>query len=385
MYVISNAMMNQAEVVQLDRWEYGPLELVFFDASRFSGQEGRMSTEVAMAVVEWNRHHRGGFVRPEEAVEVIERHLPGVLRMTNPNVFLVPRINGYTELHAMLSSVLPDAILRRRGIGKIKATFWLYPFIDLDVRTAAYAAATEAAFRDFIWPRLARKNRLKRLHFALDSSLRLLAGDVGFWMNRLYRVAVERCEFFKETRDDRWDSLARIEASVREELAPAEEGRFIVRRPLMGGPLWDRDDPGECEAVVDEVLEGGGVMESLYPVLEVLHSHRTHEDFSDRYSWVKEDFERSFYSKRSKVRVSLVETVDELPAWEASAPEGYGRVLFRDLMCFFEPRDRHIILALRHGKTVSEIARESGLRGHASVSRRVKRIKAKLRQLLERT
>ena len=224
---------------------------------------------------------------------------------------------------------------------------------------------------------------MNKLHFANDSPLRLLAGDTRFWMSRLYRVAADRSEWFEEAHNDDWDPLEKIEAAARQQLPAEDQDRYVIRRPLMGGDLWDPENPAECDEIIDEMLDGGSVMESLHPVLDVLHSHRTHEDFSDRYSWVKGDFERSFYSKRSRVKVSLVETVDDLPAWEATEPEGYGRVLFRDLMCFVEPKNRHIILALRQGKTVSEIARENGLNGHAAISRRVKQIKAKLRKLLD--
>jgi hypothetical protein len=52
---------------------------------------------------------------------------------------------------------------------------------------------------------------------------------------------------------------------------------------------------------LDDAIAGAGVMESIDPVLELLCTHRTHEDFSSRLSWIKEDFERSFYSKRAQV------------------------------------------------------------------------------------
>jgi hypothetical protein len=108
-------------------------------------------------------------------------------------------------------------------------------------------------------------------------------------------------------------------------------------------------------------------MESLDPAIETLHSHRVHEDFSDRYSWIKEDFERSFYSKRAKLKVSLVETQD-----------GYERVLFRDVLAFLNSSERHLVIALRSGKTTTEIACEA--KSHAAVLRRVKKLQAKVKR-----
>jgi len=151
----------------------------------------------------------------------------------------------------------------------------------------------------------------------------------------------------------------------------------------MGGTLWDPNDEGECEDVIEEMLSGGEVMESLDPVLDVLQSHRTHEDFSDRYSWIKEDFERSFHRKRNKVRVTLLETIDNLPAWSAEEPSANGEVLFRDFLSFFDRRDRHLIVAVRQGKTLTEIASEVGHKGHAAISRRLAVVKNKLRALMQ--
>jgi len=380
MRVISNAFMSQAEIVQVDRWDHGPLELLFLDMARVTKE--RFPVELTLAFVEWNRSFRGGFARPAKSLDTLEKFIPGLPKLTNPNVFIAPTVDGFSELHAMLASVVPERILKKHGIEKIRSTLWLWPVLGDDVRSSAYAAAAENAFQEFIWQKLARRKRLKKLHFADNSPLRLLAGDTRFWMNRLYRVAVDRSDWFEETHNDEWDSLEKIEDAVRRDMAPEDQDKFLVRRPLMGGELWDPDDPEECDDVVEEMLDGGGVMESLHPVIDALHSHRTHEDFSCQYSWVKEDFERSFYSKRSKVKVSLVETVDDLPAWEATEPDGYGDVLFRDLMCFVNPKDRHIVLALRQGKTVTEIARDKGLNGHAAISRRVKQIRAQIREVL---
>src|SRR6185436_15978799 len=113
-----------------------------------------------------------------------------------------------------------------------------------------------------------------------------------------------------------------------------------------------------------------------------LHRHHAHEDFSSRYSWVKEDFERSFYSKRSKLKVELIETVDDAPVWNSAEPDGYERVLFRDILAALNVRERRLLLALRMGKTSTEIARGQGLTGHAAISRRIKGLKAKIAKLL---
>ncbi len=62
--------------------------------------------------------------------------------------------------------------------------------------------------------------------------------------------------------------------------------------------------------------------------------------------------------------------------------EPYEQVLFRDVIAVLDQKERRLVLALRSGKNASTIARESGLRGHASVSRRIAALKAKVSELL---
>ena len=379
MFVISNAMLSQAEVVQSNRWDCGPLQLLFIP------QRGRRDLEQVGLVYEWNRSLSGGFARPAEAHDYVERGL-GLRNLTNPNLVLVPRQrNGYSELHGMLASLVPSAILAEFGIPKVKANLALILRRRLDPLPANYAERACAAFEKYIWTKLAPAARLRSDFFSPTSPLRLLAGDAQFWMHRLYRIALDRAEDAPEAReseDDKWDPLDQLEQQFKASIPADNPHAFHVRRPLVGGTICDVDDPDECDYFVEEMIHGAGVMDSLGPVIEALHAHRTHDDFSDRYSWVKEDFERSFYSKRSKLKVSVIETIDEMPVWSADDEQGYERVLFRDMMAFLDRNDRHLVLALRSGKTTTEIARELGHSGHAAVSRRIKKLRAKVKALL---
>jgi len=382
MRVVSNAMMDQAEIVQADRWERGPLELVFLKDVE------ALDIESELHLIDWNRHHRAGWLRAAGEVDFALKVAPRLREQENPNVFLVPSVHGYTELHCMLASLVPEAILRRHGLRKESTNAWLMPLFAersmLDPTIARKATASVEAFNEYLWPKLAGRRGLRN-DFSPVSSLRLLASDTPYWMSRLYRLALARWDSMGPTRhEDRdWKSLDVLWEELRQQVPVEHLKGVTLSRPYYGGTLWDENDQRECDGVLEELLGDGGGQESLEPVLQVLNSSRTHEDFSDRYSWVKEDFERSFYSKRSKIRVSLVETVDDVPVWSAPEPEGYGNVLFRDVLSFFDAKDRHLVLALRHGKTVSEIAREQGLKGHASVSRRLKRIRAKVREVLK--
>jgi hypothetical protein len=139
-----------------------------------------------------------------------------------------------------------------------------------------------------------------------------LAGDSRFWMQRIYRIALERREsFFAPTthEDAGWVSMDEVRSRFYAEIPAEDAQQYYVRRPLTGGTIWDEKDRNEREAVIDDAISGAGVMDSLDPIVDVLRAQRVHEDFSARSSWIKEDFERSFYSKRAKLKVELVETM----------------------------------------------------------------------------
>jgi hypothetical protein len=250
-----------------------------------------------------------------------------------------------------------------------------------------FAERVERAFARYMWARICPEKRARPEFFSSASPLKLMAGDVRFWMQRIYRIALDRREacFEPVPDDEEWKPMVELEREFREMLREKQEDGdpFVLRRPLYGGDLWDSNEEEEREAVIEEAIHGAGVIESLDPVIELLSSHRTHEDFSDEYSWIKEDFERSFYSKRAKLRVELVETIDDAPVWECDECEGYTDLLFRDVLAALDVNERKLLLAIRHGKTVCELTREHGLRGHASISRRLQRIKDAVLKLLQ--
>lgn len=59
--------------------------------------------------------------------------------------------------------------------------------------------------------------------------------------------------------------------------------------------------------------------------------------------------------------------------------------MFRDILAALDLRERKLFLALRMGKTVTEIATGDNLAGHASISRRIKTLKQKVRMLIQQS
>lgn len=322
--------------------------------------------------------------RDGESMEQLSKIVPWIEAKANPNfIFACEHPNGTSELDTMLASLLPEESLARLSLPRQAAEMWLMPWGG--GMRPAQASSVHAEFGRLIWRLLAPSARLDAAHFAPNSPLRLLANDHRMWMNRIYRIALDRREAcFTPTRkeDSDWRPLTELRAELDRQLRPEDRTRYEMRRPLMGGVVWDVHDPEDREAVLREAIDGAGVMESLEPVVALLRKSRAHEDFSATASWVKEDFERAFYKKRAALKVSIVETVDDLPVWSVADNDGYAEVLFRDVLAFLDVKERRLMLALRAGKTASQIARDADLRGHASVSRRIAALKKKIGALL---
>jgi hypothetical protein len=375
---ISNAHFYQAEVTQADRWDHGPLELAYLSEPASRGPEN------LVAIHDWNASQRAGFLRSAEVMSQLATIAPHVEARSNPNIILVPTVLGTTSLDVMLASLLPDAALQDAGLERRSANMTLaFPSSQKDKKD--YGSRARKAFSKHVWSMIAPKARLDSSAFSMNSPLQLLAGDTRFWSHRIYRLALDRRDAWfepTENEDEDWTPLDVIEREMLSAIPVDTRHKFSVHRPLVGGEVWDAEDAAEREDVLRAAIDGDGVMASLEPVIELLHSHRAHEDFSERYSWIKEDFERSFYSKRARVKVDLVETIDDAAAYDVDSDTAYADVLFRDLLAVLDVRERRLCIALRLGKTASEIARDEGLKGHASVSRRIQALKRRVAPLL---
>lgn len=380
MRVLSNAFLSQAEIESLDHWEQGPLELIFLDVDQIELSE----CEWTGLVANWNREYQGGWLRDGHTCDKLEELIPALKHTKTPNIFIVPRQDGVSELDVMLASLLPEETRQRHDIAiETPANMWLLPF-GREGLGPDFASRCERAFEEYIWSKLMPSTRHHVDCFSRNSPYRLLAGDTRLWMNRIYHVALERWESFPIVSEDSesWEPLEVIQQQVYEEL-PELRGRVEIRRPRTGGEIWNPEDQEECDEVISEAIAGARAVESLENVVDLLLSNATHEDFADRYSWVKEDFERSFYSKRARVKVTLVETVDDFPVWTSNEPQGYENILYRDMLALLDIKERHLVVALRHGKTLTEIAEDLGYKSHSPISRAVSALKEKVRRILD--
>jgi hypothetical protein len=206
--------------------------------------------------------------------------------------------------------------------------------------------------------------------FSRDDPVRLLAHNLDFWVPPVTEVI-----------QDILRELPSSESSTEEDLPQGpvvlEDGTPLTGaafgRPRMGSDVWR----GEAEAaeVVARVLERADTGGQLRGVLDTVRSHRVEDDFSERWSRTREDFERRLYSKRSKVKVRFVELHDTIPV-QGPETEIVGNQVCADFLALLDPVDRQVVVLLTSGTTrLGDVAEAMGYRTHSAISKRLARIR----------
>ena len=157
----------------------------------------------------------------------------------------------------------------------------------------------------------------------------------------------------------------------------------VIGGPRAGGDLWR----GEAEAAevlqwtVDEADADG----RLRGILEAVRSNRVEDDFSEHWSYAREDFERKLYRKRSKVKVRFVELTDTIPV-QGPGTDLDANLVFADFLALLDRQEQQVVILLQSGVTkVGEVASILGYKNHSPVSKRLTRIRMKAEEYFNRT
>ena len=141
----------------------------------------------------------------------------------------------------------------------------------------------------------------------------------------------------------------------------------------MGGDVWRGEDEAEC--MVERTIEAADAHGRFRDILDAVRSNRVEEDFSERWSCAREDFERKLYHKRLKIKVRFVELTDTIPV-QGPETEVVDRTVISDFLALLDERDRQVVVLLSSGVTkLAEVADMMGYRNHSPVSKRLDRIR----------
>lgn len=358
---LSAAFMYQAVLRSTDP---DPVEYVTLRMDSLIG-EARMKKELLVA--RWNMMWEAGqYRRRLFDYDELPEDMRKITDVGDVNVMFVPRTTSRYYEYAPLLHLLRRSTLERFRLPLVRAGSW--PFMmdstkpdrflppDFEQRLAR-------AWSWEIWRRLMPGSPLGA--FSQSDPIRLLSHNLDFWIPPVTEV-------IRMTLED----LPEVDKGVSEETVSLEDGSLLkgaVRgNPRKGGPIWI----GEAEAAetLDWTVDAADKTGNLRAILDAVRSNRVEDDFSDRWSYAREDFERKLYSKRSKHRVRFVELKDTIPVVGPES-EILGQLVTNDFLTLLDKRNRQIVVLLNSGVTKkSEIAQILGYANHSAVSKRLARI-----------
>ena len=371
--VISSAFMNQAVVVPDD--EPTPPEYAFVPL--VGSHEERMKQSLFMT--EWNFCWEWGGYRPDRFREEAPKQLRWLEDHANLNLRLVPcdtlrsstaALHGYGPLVALM----PLHVARPLKLATHRIYSWPPGPAWLDDPIPRAKESLGKALAEHLWPILCGRSSPR--DFSSSEPLVVLAHSPDFWLPYMDLMIQRHCREWGRVPEDS-DEQRRVLAEGQRQL----DVPGTVRRPCFGGEVWFGEE--EAWEAANEMVEVADEQGRLRGIIEAVRSSRVQDDFSDRWSWVREDFERKLYAKRIKPKVRFVELDDTLPVHGPDVEAEIERsLLWQDLFAVLNPREKEIVVCLRNGSGTTDIARELGYANHSPVSKALARIRRKAERLL---
>jgi len=209
--------------------------------------------------------------------------------------------------------------------------------------------------------------------FSPEEPLRLLANSLDFWLPYADLVAKRRMLDYGAAsfrNDDEMRMAKRLKS---------DHPSLTFEPPIYHSTAWEgEEDAMTATAEMVEAADAGGRLRGL---IEAIRSNRLQDDFSDRWSYAKEDFERRLYKKRSKCKVTFVELDETVPV-HGPTVEYEANLVWDDLLAIADQAERSILVLLRAGETrLGDIASLLGYKNHSPVSKKLTAIRRKAERL----
>ncbi|MEU7139775.1 sigma-70 family RNA polymerase sigma factor [Nocardia sp. NPDC046473] len=273
----------------------------------------------------------------------IPSRLEKALGSNNANALLVLRTRSRYPEYLALFHLLSRSTVERYGLPLLSRGHWPYrmdwfpgePQLPLD-----FENRLSRAWASTVWRHLVPGSPISG--FTASDPIRLLAHNLDFWIPPVG---------------------ATIQQTLREKLP--------VDTAVMD--MWR----GEREAadMVRRTVDQADKNEQLRGILDAVRSNRAEDDFSDRWTYAREDFERKLYRKRSQIKVRFVELTDIIPV-QGPETEIVDRMVYGDFLALLNEKDREVVVLVYSGITnLTEIAEIMGYRNHSAVSKRLNRIR----------
>lgn len=337
----------------------------------YQNQKRRAEKEVTIA--EWNMIWEVGHLRTDFFWGKLPTELEWLKDYEGENIYLIPDQKDFPyQTYAPLFHLLPKTTRNKFSLPLIKKGNW--PFtVDFDSHLIGdlfknnFLTQFSNAFAYHIWPLLDRQNKLNA--FSENDSITLLAHNLKYWLPSMYSVIEDAVQEFGRVEPQSKDQLKKIKTIQK------QYPEIDVKLPLMGGHVWlGEDEAWEfTKRLVDKADENG----QLRNIIDTIKSNRVHDDFSDKWSYAKEDFERKLYSKRNKVKVNFIE-IDETTPIHSQTSEIDNNLLWDDMLSLVDKKERRVVVCLKKGITNhKEISEILGYKNHSPVTKTIKKIRDK--------
>lgn len=353
-------------------------EYVYLPMELFKKQNGERQAKILVTIAEWNFAWESGHLRFEMFGDELPEEMVWLGKYADKNIYLLPKIgkNHYYS-YTPLFHLLPQAVLKKHGLPMLKKGLWPFlrrQWILEELLPKDFDTRLSRAFASHIWKLIDKGSPLKA--FSASDPLKLIAHNLDFWIPYAHQVIEDKVRSYGHVplEDKRQSGLLK---RIKKEM-PLD---VSVDRPLYGGDIW----VGEAEAAeaTKNIVNKANSDGRLSAIIDAIRSHRVEDDFSAKWSYAREDFERKLYHKRNRIKVRFVELKDTIPT-HGSESEVENNLLWENLLALLDNKQRAIIILLRSGITkVGEISKILGYANHSPISKELARIRRIAQRLLQ--
>jgi hypothetical protein len=290
-----------------------------------------MAIKREVAIAKWNTLWEAGqFRRRFFDEEELSPDLSKIVDRGDLNIIFIPRTSSRYYEYAPLYHLLTRSTCERFGLPLLTGGQWPFVIKSADVckyLPTDFEQRLSRAWASTVWRQLNSGSGLTA--FSSDDPIRLLAHNLDYWIPAVTETIQDRLRAFPVVAGDGElpDRIQLVDGTVFEQAVPAW--------PRTGGELWLGEvDAAEVLALTVDRADSTG---QLRGILDAVRSHRVEDDFSARWSYAREDFERRLYRKRNKVSVRFVELTDTIPV-QGPDTEVEGRLVFADFMALLDQK-----------------------------------------------
>lgn len=328
--------------------------------------------ELSGFIARWNLAWEAAHLRYDILYDEIPKEIGWLSECEDQNIYLLPYERGtnyYAFQHVL--NIIPAKTRINFGLPLIKKGHWpsdLNKWYINRLLPTNFDEKLSKAFAFHIWPLINSGSKLQA--FSKNDPLQLLAHNLNYWLPFLHQLIEKKLSEFPRIDFDNENQIKELE-DARNKLA----SEIAIERPRMGGMLWYGED--EAWQFTKELVDFADNNGNLRAIIDAVQAHRVKDDFSDKWSYAKEDFERKLYRKRNKIKVTFVEIDNALPVHSPSS-EIHDNVLWEDFIALFDRKEKNIVVCLKSGVTeLKKIAEILGYANHSPVSKSMSKIRKK--------